>query len=444
MDRSDAVDRMEREAFHAFFPRFVRVRLLVGGALLATVALSLVGDDAWWRPWAAGVVGLFAVAGGGWQWWTRREPNEPIEAPLAQVIAVLGTFVFSLLLVSGGLESPLLPIALAISVFSSFLIRLRWILVLPLSLGLVVWAFFALAITGAVPDLIPAIFGGGRGAGHAPSLLLATAVTTTFFLLAVALLAGILRGVYRRLALQALEARDETLEAHQENLRALTTLTGELAHELKNPLASVKGLAALLARDLDGRAGERLSVLRREVERMHGVLESFLNFSRPMAPLDTRTTELGALCRQVATLHEGLAAETGVGLRVEAPQEVQVACDPRKVRQVLINLVQNALEASGQGEVVELAVSSAADGARLVVRDRGTGLAAPVRERLFEAGVTTKETGSGLGLAIARALALQHGGALELRAREGGGCVAELALPSRPPVISTVEQEVEA
>jgi signal transduction histidine kinase len=126
-----------------------------------------------------------------------------------------------------------------------------------------------------------------------------------------------------------------------------------------------------------------------------------------------------------------MAQERGVGIAVSG--EATARCDPRKVKQVLVNLVQNALDASPPGEAVEIEVGDDAAGARLSVRDRGPGLDRAVAERVFEPGVTTKPGGSGIGLTVARALARQHGGELRLSARGGGGLEAVLSLPRQGP-----------
>jgi signal transduction histidine kinase len=137
----------------------------------------------------------------------------------------------------------------------------------------------------------------------------------------------------------------------------------------------------------------------------------------------------------VAALHEGLARDRGAALEVRAGT-VLARCDPRKVKQILINLVQNALDAAADGrapEVEVLAEPLPAGGARVRVLDRGRGLDPALGAALFSPGATTKPHGSGLGLPIARALARQHGGDLTLAPREGGGTVAELVLPGGAP-----------
>jgi signal transduction histidine kinase len=246
---------------------------------------------------------------------------------------------------------------------------------------------------------------------------------------------GAIRASLDSMLARSVGAQQESLRAHAERTEELTALSAEIAHELKNPLASVKGLAVLLVQHLpEGKGAERLAVLRREVDRMQATLEEFLNFSRPLVPLALGTCDVAALCREVAVLHEGMAQERGVALE-PPPGRVLARCDPRKVRQILINLVQNAIDASPIGRAVELLAEADGEGAAVLrVLDRGRGIEPSLGDTAFKPGVTTKESGFGLGLTIARALARQHGGELALRPREGGGTEAAVTLPATTPV----------
>jgi len=215
---------------------------------------------------------------------------------------------------------------------------------------------------------------------------------------------------------------------HAERLNDLTTLSGEIAHELKNPLASIKGLAQLIETD-PPRAPERLRYLQGEIDRMRGILDEFLNFSRPLSPLSRQDVNLAELCRGVLALHEGIAGARRLALVAPEDRELNVRCDPRKTKQMVLNLVQNAMEASEDGGEVRIALERSDGFACIRVLDRGAGLKPEVAGRAFQPGVTSKSHGSGLGLTIVRTLAEQHGGRISLANREGGGCVAELWLP---------------
>ena len=239
-----------------------------------------------------------------------------------------------------------------------------------------------------------------------------------------------LRAMFERMLVRALQARDDLLRMHSEQLQALTTFSSEIAHELKTPLASIKGLTGLALVELEqpARAAERLGVLRNEALRMQRLLDEFLDFSRPLAPLALDTANGLQIAEEVIDLFQGLVRERQLSLRLYG-ESVELRCDARKIKQVLINLVQNAVEASAPRSEIVVQVEPGLGGATIRVLDRGHGLSDAVARRVFEAGVTTKARGSGLGLTIARSIARQHGGSLALHPRDGGGCVAELVLP---------------
>jgi signal transduction histidine kinase len=241
----------------------------------------------------------------------------------------------------------------------------------------------------------------------------------------------LLSGAFSKTFRRATHTQEQLLQSHATRVQELTTLSAEIAHELKNPLASIKGLSALLVQNIDDERGsERLRVLRREIDRMQTVLEEFLNFSRPLVPLSLAESDLRALCAEVLLLHEGLARHKSVELVLDGPAAL-ASCDPNKVKQVLINLVQNALDASPDGGTVTVAVKSETDRVVIAVQDEGMGIDGELGD-VFAPGITSKGGGSGIGLTIARALARQHGGELTLDTSVGRGACAELSLPKEP------------
>jgi two-component system, NtrC family, sensor histidine kinase HydH len=426
------LEHLQHAAFGPLNRRFAWVRLLVGPLVLVSIAAPLFGEPAPWRKVAAAICLLGGAIGSVWEYRYVKRQDNPLMTPKRLVLKFILIAVY--VAVTGGFESPMVPIivpfAYAVSMLTS---RRSAAAVAAVGLALL-WALAVMTTKGLVPDLVPSVFGGGSRAGHNDALIYSTAAVSSLMLGWAVWLGSLFRTALSAMIQTALAARDEALAGHAEYTRTLTALSGEIAHELKNPLASVKGLAALVSKDLEGKPAERMAVLRREVDRMQEILDSFLNFSRPLLPLNGGRVSLRALCEQVAALHEGIARERAVSLVITGEPPVQAWCDPRKVKQVLINLVQNALDASPQGSIIELRIFGTAGGeARVSVCDRGAGLPEAVRDRAFEPGVTTKATGSGLGLAIARGLARQHGGELLLQPREGGGSVAELTLPGDGP-----------
>jgi signal transduction histidine kinase len=225
-----------------------------------------------------------------------------------------------------------------------------------------------------------------------------------------------------------------------EQLAAVGQLAAGMAHELRNPLTSMKILVqgaltggpdeeepdATTGRYLSARD---LSVLEEEILRLEQLLQSFLDFARPTAP-EKQVTELRPLVEQTAALVSGRAAAASAEIEVMGfAGAVCAAVDAGQIRQVLLNLLLNAVEAMPGGGTVSVTVQ--ADGDRWLtvqVADRGVGLPAELGERIFEPFTTTKETGIGLGLSICRRIAAAHGGTLTCADRVGGGAVFTLRL----------------
>ncbi|HET7825607.1 MAG TPA: HAMP domain-containing sensor histidine kinase [Anaeromyxobacter sp.] len=424
-------EEIEREELSRVFGKLIGARVFVVPVLVGAIAWLVSVEPAAWRRAVLGAVGVLVPLFFVFEWLRfRRRGFTPRAVPYNLAVASVGVCVVAF--ASGGLGSPFVYVLVPLGIMTGIFVRGAAGIALVAFQVAAVWACAAIGATGAIRDFNLSVFGGGARVGGPPSYLYAHAALVTFVLLMAGAVGRALRGTLETIIRRGLAAQQESLRAHAERAEELTALSGEIAHELKNPLASVKGLAGLLAQQLqDGKGAERLGVLRREVDRMQSVLDEFLNFSRPLVPLALGEADVAALCREVAALHEGMAKERGLVVTVHGAG-VRVRCDPRKVKQVLINLVQNALDASPPGGAVELEVGAADDGGgRVAVLDRGRGVDPALAEAVFSPGVTTKPAGSGLGLTIARALARQHGGELALRPRPGGGTRAELVLPAR-------------
>lgn len=227
-----------------------------------------------------------------------------------------------------------------------------------------------------------------------------------------------------------------------ERLSSLGQLSAGMAHEIRNPLAGI----AMTAQVLKSRLGERpdaepyLDRIQAEIQRLERIVRSLLEFSRParprLAPLD-----LAASARRVLEDLAGQAAAAGIEFApLSAAAPLAALADGDQIHQVLLNLLQNAVQACRPGDRVgiDLERAAAVGGAdRLFVRvwDSGPGVPEAARSRLFEPFFTTKAAGTGLGLAVCRQILEEHGGRLHYRPRPGGGaefCLELAPLPATP------------
>jgi signal transduction histidine kinase len=228
------------------------------------------------------------------------------------------------------------------------------------------------------------------------------------------------------------------LLARADRLAALGTLAASLAHEIRNPLVSVRTFIQLLPERLDDteyRTTFRDLALD-EIERICGLITDLLAFSRP-APTQREPTDLNEIVGQVARLLEAEARKCDVRIvRRQGRALPTVVVDDARIKQVLMNVILNAIEACGRNGVVEIATETVdrAGGCWCVVTvsDSGTGIAPEHRDSIFEPFFTTKNAGSGLGLFIARAIVTDHGGHITTGPRVGGGTVFAIHFPLVP------------
>jgi signal transduction histidine kinase len=236
------------------------------------------------------------------------------------------------------------------------------------------------------------------------------------------------------LALGRLRQLDRDVR-HLDRLAALGSLSAELAHELRNPLVAVNTFLQLLPERRHDPAflDDFCAVARDELARMKRLLDTTLELAQP-SPAGAAAGATSA-AREVAAVGRLLfhyAARRSVQLQADVSGDLpQLAISADGLHQVLLNLLQNAVDATREGGRVEVCAHALATGqVELSVRDQGPGIPASLRERVFEPFFTTREGGvGGLGLAISRRIAEEAGGSLELESEIGVGTVMRLQLP---------------
>ena len=203
-----------------------------------------------------------------------------------------------------------------------------------------------------------------------------------------------------------------------------------IAHEIRNPLGGMELFVGLLEESLppDGEDARHASKVRRELNYLSRVVEEFLRFARER-PLDCARRPAPAL---IAEIIAGVSAAEakGVVLVADVPEEIQISGDLSALRGVLINLAQNAVQASEFGGTVHIRASAPTPESRqIVVEDDGSGMTEEVLENIMRPFYTTREKGTGLGLPLARKVIERHGGSIEIQSEPGEGTRVEILLP---------------
>ena len=210
-------------------------------------------------------------------------------------------------------------------------------------------------------------------------------------------------------------------------LQALGELTAGLAHEIKNPLASIQGAAEAVIDEVapDSPRQKMAAILMKELKRLEGILDRFLSFARTET-YDLTQVLLDRQIEHVMELMQSQAGQLNASIRIApSSQSVSVLGQTEKILQVLMNLVLNALQASPPGGEVSLSCTAVTRNRKsfgcFVVEDQGPGVPEDLKEKIFNPFFTTRDAGSGLGLAIAAKIVDQHQGFIEFANRPEGG-----------------------
>ncbi|MFH1685889.1 MAG: ATP-binding protein [bacterium] len=259
---------------------------------------------------------------------------------------------------------------------------------------------------------------------------LADEFTEIVFYFAIALLSGALIDRELRARKRAQDARLQ-LERSQ-RLSLVGQIAAGMAHEIKNPLASIKGAVEILGNEStsDDDKDEFRGIVFKEIQRVNRSVTDFLEFARP-SESKFRTIKLSEVVGNSIRQLDRQARNEGITISSQLEDHIAVSADEEKIHQVLLNLLLNAVQASSGGSriLVKLEKDAAAGHAVLTIEDGGSGLDEGDSDRIFEPFFSTKSTGTGLGLAIAKGIVVKHGGSVSLQNGPRGGAVATVRLP---------------
>lgn len=220
-----------------------------------------------------------------------------------------------------------------------------------------------------------------------------------------------------------------------ERLASMGRLAAGVAHEIRNPLNAVSIIIQRLKAEFvpNGQAEEYSSLLttvRSEIARISGIIESFLRFARP-PKLEIGEVELSGIVADAAAVVEEKARVNGIAISVDIPGGIICRCDPAQMKQALLNLILNAVEASGNGGKVIIAARDSGSEIILDVRDTGPGIPDDIMPGIFDPYFTTKEHGTGLGLSEVHRIVTSHGGRVSASNAPSGGAVLTIRLPEK-------------
>jgi signal transduction histidine kinase len=218
-----------------------------------------------------------------------------------------------------------------------------------------------------------------------------------------------------------------------DRLSAIGQLAASLAHEIRNPLAAIDGAANLIesAHTPDGMRRGSLAVIHKEIQRLNRLLTNLLDFARPRKP-DFQFVEPSRLIDSIINLTGHSAEQKGIALRKDIPEPVPpFECDPEQMKQVILNLAINAVQAMpAPGEVV-LSAHQLDSSVTISVRDQGPGVEEENLEKIFNPFFTTKEAGTGLGLSVVYQIVTQHRGIVKTERNPDGGMTFSVVIPMR-------------
>jgi signal transduction histidine kinase len=220
-----------------------------------------------------------------------------------------------------------------------------------------------------------------------------------------------------------------------EKLAALGEVSSKIAHEIRNPLTALGGFArrVLKSPQLDAKDREGVEIIVRETGRLERILNDQLAFVRS-ARLQIVPTSLNTLVRDVVALLRQQAEARRSVLHLHLDASLPVAqLDPDRIKQVMVNLIMNALEAIAPPGIVQITTRAAPGAVEFEIANTGPAIDPEVAQTLFVPFTTTKQEGTGLGMAVVHQIVVEHHGSIQVRSEAPWGGIFTLRLPLQPP-----------
>ncbi len=220
-----------------------------------------------------------------------------------------------------------------------------------------------------------------------------------------------------------------------EQLAAIGKMAAGIAHEIRNPLASMSGSIQMMSQtaDLDATSEKLMGIVLRETDRLNTLVTDFLQFARPTAP-QKEPIDLSLMLEDLVDVFGNLHYREGetphINVRIDIDDEVTLECDPRQLKQVLWNLLNNAAEAASTEVLIRVRTPRGEGRTVIRVIDDGCGIPAEVMERIYDPFFTTKDHGSGLGLAQVLRIIEDHGGSLRAESEPDVGSAFTVTVPT--------------
>jgi len=227
------------------------------------------------------------------------------------------------------------------------------------------------------------------------------------------------------------ETRQQKALEKSEQLAAVGEMAASIAHEVRNPLAGMKGAMEVLRQCLasDPSRIEVVDELMAQIVRLENLVRDLLTYARPR-PLSRQPVEVNHLLDRVLRFvqEDGGSPDLSVERQYD-PDAGRIVADPQQLEQVFLNLIQNAVQAMEEGGTLAVSTGGTSGCVEIAFRDTGQGIAVADQPRIFQPFFTTRHRGSGLGLAIVRKIVDDHGGSIEIESRPGVGTTATILLP---------------